>query len=516
MKEPTTLSAEPHDEGQAVLARNMARDSAIVFTGSIAGRGLQLILQLVLGRLLEPAGFGRYVLGISLLDIAKVAAGVGLDRTGVRYPAIYLGEQQRSKANSVAQFILLASLVLGVLAGWLLYALAPAISAWFLTPDMVASIRLFAFGLPGYVVATAASSLLRGANRMATDMVIIDLGMPLVNLVTVALAVLVVGSGLLELVVAYNVTMLVLAVWAVAVVVRAYPGITRLTLWHLPGGEYRVIVSYSLYMALISLGVVAMFRLDKLLLGGLVTAAQVGLYGAASMISQQNALVIMAINKVFSPRVASLYHQQRLEELSYLFKLLNRWSMATTFPMVLVTALLSREILGLVGPAFELGWAVLVVMSLGQFTNASTGSAGTFLNMSGYQKVELVNLAATILVDIVLILLLVPTLGVMGAAIAFAVATTIINLARIIEVYWLTGAHPFDASLWHVVLAGGVTLGLWLPLDRWLDWSGLVKLVGGVGYIGLVYLTALWLWGLQPEDRVLVRRFVGRLGLAGR
>lgn len=507
---------ERHNESQAFLARRVARDSATVFTGSIAGRALQLVLQVVLGRLLEPAGFGRYVLGSSILDMTRVAAGVGLDRTAVRYPAIYLAEQQQPKANGVAQLILIASLALGALAGGLLYILAPAVSAWFLTPDVETPIRVFAIGLPFYVIATAASGLLRGANRMATDMVIIDLGLPLVNLALVALAVVAVGRGLIELVIAYDVALFCVAVWAVAAVARVYAPLTRLTLFSLGRAEYRAMAAYSLYMALISLGVVAMFRLDKLLLGGLTTAAQVGLYGAAAMISQQNALVIMAINKVFSPRVASLYHQQRLDELSYLFKLLNRWSMATTFPLALVTIVLAREILGLVGPGFEAGWGVLVVMSIGQFTNASTGSAGTFLNMSGYQQVELVNLAATLVLDVILIFLLAPTLGIMGAATAFALTTAVINLARIVEVYWLTGAHPFDATLWPVILAGGVTLGLWLLLDSLLTWTGWVKLVGGAIAIGLLYLATLWLWGLQPEDKRLVQRFANRLGLAGR
>ncbi len=491
------------------LAVSMAKNSAIVFIGGILGRVLQFLLQIVLGRLLGPGGFGNYVLGLSFVDIGKTVAGLGLDRAGVRYAAIFLGENQPERAARLVRLSLGLSVLTGAFFGATLYFLAPLATSYFQNPESARVIQLFAIGLPFAVVAFVASGLVRGANKMALDMAVTDIGQPLLNLAVLVGLALMSSRDLRATIIALNISLVAAAAISVGALIKVFP--TALRRVQLPRLDIQPILSYSAYMMLISICTVAMFRVDKLVLGGLVAATQVGIYGASSMISQQNALVILAINKAFSPRVATLYHQGEHHQLDYLFKMLNRWSTATTFPLMLVSILLSREILGVMGPKFVDGWLVLAVMSFGQFTNASTGSAGVFLNMSGHQRLDLINLVITIILDVVLILVLTPQLGVLGAAIAFAVATAVINLARLIEVYRLTGIQPYDPKLVPVFLSGGATLAIWLLIDQIVPWQGFVKLIVGALTLTGIYAIILLKWGLQAEDRKIIRSFMARL-----
>lgn len=504
-----TPGVAPGAETSSRLAVSMAKNSAIVFIGGILGRALQFLLQIVLGRLLGPSGFGNYVLGLSFVDIGKTIAGVGLDRAGVRYIAIYLGERSSERAARLVRFSLTLSAAIGLLAGAALYFLAPLATGYFQNAETAHAVQLFAIGLPLAVVTFVASGLVRGANKMALDMSITDIGQPLLNLLVLVALALLSSRDLYATIIALNISLVVAAIIAIAAVAAVFP--TALRRVSLPGIDYRPVLSYSAYMMLISICTVAMFRVDKLVLGGLVAAGQVGIYGASSMIAQQNALVILAINKAFSPRVASLYHQGQHDQLDYLFKMLNRWSTATTFPLMLISVLLSRELLGVMGPRFVDGWLVLTVMSLGQFTNASTGSAGVFLNMSGHQRLDLINLVVTIILDVVLIFVLTPQFGVLGAAIAFAVATAVINLARMLEVYHLTGIQPYDPNLVPVLLSGLVTLAIWLLVNQVVPWQGFVKLVFGALALVGIYVTILLKWGLQPEDVQIVQGFSVRL-----
>ena len=68
---------------------------------------------------------------------------------------------------------------------------------------------------------------------------------------------------------------------------------------------------------------------------------------------------------------------------------------------------------------------------------------GLMLTMTGHQKIELANSITFGGLNIFLNILLVQIYGILGVAIATGLSLSLINLARLLEVYYLFYLHPY-------------------------------------------------------------------------
>ncbi len=105
----------------------------------------------------------------------------------------------------------------------------------------------------------------------------------------------------------------------------------------------------------------------------------------------------------------------------------------------------------------------------------------------------------------------------LGAAVASLIASAAVNLARLIEVWVLEGLIPYDKSFWKPVVAavaayaGGLAMLAYLPFDD----SFAVVVVQAVLVLAL-YGGLLLVFGLAPEDRLVIDRLMRRAGRLGR
>ena len=84
--------------------------------------------------------------------------------------------------------------------------------------------------------------------------------------------------------------------------------------------------------------------------------------------------------------------------------------------------------MGLFGPEFTNYGMVLVILSLGQSVNVFAGSVGHMLVMSGNESLMRLSVAGAMVVNIIISFILIPRLGVIGAAIAVAISLSFQNI----------------------------------------------------------------------------------------
>jgi O-antigen/teichoic acid export membrane protein len=203
-----------------------------------------------------------------------------------------------------------------------------------------------------------------------------------------------------------------------------------------------------------------------------------------------------------------LYHGGALRELAEVFYSATRWAYYLVMPVMVFMLVRAEDLLHLFGRDFPAGALVLQILCLGQIVNASTGNAGSLLIMSGRQWLHLLNNAVLMVANVVLCVWLAPSWGAVGVAVAAAVANALVNLVRAAQLYYLFGLSVLRWELQRVSVAAGLgALALWMPLP------GLTaRLLGGAGlYVGS-FLVLLWLVGIPPQDRGVVRQLLaGRL-----
>jgi O-antigen/teichoic acid export membrane protein len=236
-----------------------------------------------------------------------------------------------------------------------------------------------------------------------------------------------------------------------------------------------------------------------------VNPKQVGIYAVSMAMVSFVPIALTSVNQIFSPTIAELYSMGNHALLQRLYISLTKWVLIITIPLALAVIMFSGALMTVFGPAFQGGAAVLTVGAAGQLFNCAVGSVGFLLLMSGNQVALMKIEAGTAVLMVVLNLLLVPRYGIIGAALGSAAAVAATNLWALAAVRKKLKLFPYNRTYLKLVVPVAITVAA-LMVQRSLfpqvSWrAAVVALV--LSY--LVFAGALWLLGLEAEDRILAR-----------
>ena len=100
-------------------------------------------------------------------------------------------------------------------------------------------------------------------------------------------------------------------------------------------------------------------------------------------------------------------------------------------------------ILSIWGPEFIGAYLTLVILAVGQFFNVSTGTVGTLLTMTGFEKKLLSVNTSFMVLNIILNFIFITIWGIKGAACAYTISIIGMNVTRVFFVYKYIGIHIF-------------------------------------------------------------------------
>ena len=175
--------------------------------------------------------------------------------------------------------------------------------------------------------------------------------------------------------------------------------------------------------------------IDVLTLGWLRGDTEVGLYRVLVQLSTLVAFGLMAINPVLHGRIARLYASK---EMAAMQRMVTRGVLlclvVAAVPMLALFAYGTPILTWLFGPEYAAQGLALKIILCGQLANVAFGAVAALLNMTGHQSDTLRGMLIAVAFNLVLNLTLVPSYGIMGAAIATALSTAL-----------------WKALLWHMV-----------------------------------------------------------------
>lgn len=489
-------------EGLVNLTKQIAKGGGIGFTGQLLGKGLIFLLHILLTRVLGTSAYGLYALGYNVFFITQRFSMLGFQSGVVRYGSTYRGEGDIKRLKGTLITSLGITFLSALVISFLLFRFSGIISNHlFNEPALTNVIRIFSFALPFYSLMFIASFSARAFRRMKYAIGIEFVLHPLIYLISVGLIFLL-GYRLIGVIYAFLISAVSSAILGTFLLWKIFPDlISNLK----PKFEFKTILTYSLTVLLIGFSqILLLAKADRVMLGIFGLAQDVGIYNAAVVMASQTSLFLYSFNAIFSPIIADLFNKGRMDQLSRLFKIITKWIFTLTFPVFLVFLLFPRQIMGLFGPEFKTGWSSLVTLGVANLINASVGSVGFMLTMTGRQKLELTNSIFLGGLNIFLNVLLIQRYGILGAAIATGTSIGLINIARLLEVFYLYRIHPYNLSYWKPVIAGVVAALSLILLNRFIPNKGWFWL-GGVVLLGLIYLLSFILFGLEEEDRIVIQ-----------
>ena len=117
------------------------------------------------------------------------------------------------------------------------------------------------------------------------------------------------------------------------------------------------------------------------------------------------------------------------------------------WPFFILLAVFAEPVLRIFGPGFSSGATPMAVLAAAMALSVAAGTVQTILLMGGRSTWQLADKTGALLLNITLDLLLIPTWGITGAAIAWAVTIVVDTVVVVWQVQGLMGIRPSGRHL---------------------------------------------------------------------
>ena len=498
-----SASTQPRETDSGHLG-SMARGGGLNLMGAVSSQVSLLAITLLLAHTLGSREVGRYAECYALLSLLGLLSLCGFRAAMTRFVAIHLADDDPARLRGTIRLGLGLSLGSSAVLGALLAGLAVPLSHLFHDPALVTGLRLTGLTLPAATLTDAALSATQGWRTQRPFTMIGRVYEPVTRLALTAAALLA-GAGIngafwALAIAAWSASLL--AARALHVRLRTAPKAT-------PVYGIRAIFRFSMVSWVSTLASTGLIWADTLILAGMTTDRDVGIYNVSTRLVMLAVFVMAPINAAFSPQIAHLHHIGNMRGLALSYKAATGWIVRLSLPAFVLLMVFPQDLLRLFGDEFRSAAAVTSVLAVGQLVNAATGPCGTLLNMSGKVAVNMVDNLGVLALNVGLNLWLIPEFGILGAGIAWSLSLVCVNVLRVLQVRQLLGVLPFSTATVKGLVAGAATLVAAMVV-RTVVGSGSARVVVGVGASLVVYAGVTALLRISIEDRALLAAVAGR------
>ncbi len=419
------------------------KGAASVMTVRIVGAGIAYSLQVLLAQWLGAFEYGIFAYAWVWMTILGYLAPLGMNAAVIRFIPDYLSKQRWWRVKGVVyrsrRIVFFAALVfagIGILGVFLGRELIPAYYIYplyiaFACVPLLALTDLYegmarSFGwinlayIPTYII--------RPALFVVTMGVLYCSGVELNGTIALVLA-------LISYVFIFSGQTLLFGRYLPTKVKNARPTYHSLH-WLRASFPFLLILTFQIIIT----------DTDIVMLGGFVEPDQVAIYFASVRTANLVLFVSFAVSALAVPKFAALHAKGEKAELQRLVTGVVQWIFWPSLAFVIVLLIFGRPILSLFGPVFTDGYFVLALLMLAHLVRAATGPIDHLLNMTGNQGATAWVLACSGIINIILNAILIPYLGLIGAAIATTVSIIISTVWLLIFVKYRLGMNAWIFS----------------------------------------------------------------------
>jgi O-antigen/teichoic acid export membrane protein len=388
-----------------------------------AGMLLGFLNQALLARSLGSDGLGLYLYVVGWANLAGLLVALEFPHAAVRYVSEYNAKKNwgslRGFVNRSRQIVTATTCTVSLVAAVLILVNMP------LREEKTLSWLAACTLLPVAVLIQLESSLLLGLKRLRSSVAPYMILRPLVFGGGLLLSAWVFGRAfdVKDAVLMQTVATSAALVVAMGYLRRVFPKGARevdpqhhTREWVLASSQFIVIAIAQLVLSA---------QGDTLVVGALLGTRKAGLFGAASQFAMLVGFGSNAVTVIAQPMIADLHARKELRK-SRIAQQIVAMTVVASVPVYFVLVVFGRSLLRIYGEQFVSMYPVLVILSISQLISGVVGTLlGYLFTMTANQETALRIIGASALLKIVLAVVLTLWLGVLGAAIASAVATLV-------------------------------------------------------------------------------------------
>jgi O-antigen/teichoic acid export membrane protein len=261
--------------------------------------------------------------------------------------------------------------------------------------------------------------------------------------------------------------------------------------------------SFSSWAFLSTLSTTLFDNTNPLIIALFLPISDVGIFGVCWAFSVFALFVSTALCNTLFVKVSRWSSTGEWDAITISLSRATSYALLLAIPMLIGCAILGERLLYyMYGSSFASGATTLVIIIGARVIQSVMILYSNFLMGTDHVKQQFFGLSAGIIVNIVLAYLLIPILGLPGAAIASLANVTI---ATVICRYYLIQIIPIHVdtkTLKDILISSGIMTIVILPISFFLNKS-LVSTGAIVGLGALVYLAALFFLNLQIREDVI-------------
>jgi O-antigen/teichoic acid export membrane protein len=446
-----------------LVARGSMINVGAMALGAVLGFGLTVLAS----RWLQPKQTGEFFELIALFTILSNSLALGADTGLTRWisRARAIGGLQEVRRIVLVSIVPVAAI--GAAAGGAVWLSARVLAGIFLhgmnPAQAMSEFRLIAVFVPLGALSACLIAGARGFDRMWPYLGIEGLGKPVLRIGLIVLALLA-GWSLRGALLGWTIPVAIGAVasWLiVAMLIRKeVPAAGRM---FTSEGRGRLAASFWRFAAprgLAGIFQVTVLWLDILLVGAILTSYDAGVYAAVSRLAMIGTFALEGTRLAIAPQLSGLLARKENSRAAALYQSATRLLMLASWPLYLMFAIFPTVVLGIFGAHYASGAVSLVILSIAMLINTGTGNVTVVLLMGGKSSLNVLNTVIALGVNIGLNFLLLPRIGIAGAAIAWAASILVDNVAAAFEVWWVLDIAPLGRGYGLVVAVAGGCFGL--------------------------------------------------------
>lgn len=440
------------------ILNTLAKGAGITAAGMFISKFFTYLYRALVGRALGPEAYGMLTTGIMIGGIAATFSGAPLKNGLKKFMPEFREDDDWASIKGSVISSLQITFIGSIITGSIIFTSSEFIAVQiFENKNLIPVIQVFGFlqliSRPSELIIETTVAF----NKAKYKVIAINIFQPLLQLSITAGLIFFAGMGVMG------------AVWgwvsAVALTIplgvyflekKIGPVLTR----KIKSVHHRKKLLKFSYPLMFS-GMVSVFLgwTDTAFLGYFMDQSAVGLYNAAYPTALLLLIPLQSLGTLTLTSFSELNAKGKSQ--SEALKTTARWIFALTFPSFLIMTLFAPELLILLfGEQYAIAGLTLSILALGNLVNASIGHLSDAIQSLGHTKIIFYNTMINLVANVALNIILIPKLGIVGAAIATASSTIIMSIILAAEVYSYEKIHAFSRNMLKTVFAGITSLGI--------------------------------------------------------
>lgn len=485
------------------ILKEIVKGTTKYFLSSAVNAGLNILFIFFATRVLGIGGYGLVALGLTVFYLSN---NFGMFGFGFYSQKILAGVFNKNKANELGSmfvFNIIASLLLFSI---LFFGCEPISEKIFNKPELALILKAIAFA----ILFSLPNNLLRAALKSQKKIEINVLSnvsdgfsrlLFLVFIFFFENDLLVVSSSI----VFGSLVSLIITGW-LSFKVGVFPVFFRHSniMKTFIGGIQFFVVGLGYFLA---------SQTDRLMLGRMVSADDLGLYAVAASVSMIISEVHSSMVAIFMPTIADGFSEKKGDKINKeVYSFSNIFTVAVNFVVLTFFLAFGISIMEIFNIAnAERAYFILLILSGGLFLSSLVGPSGALLNMTGRHRIEFINTVILVFINVVFNYFMIREFGSVGAAVATLLSVAILNLVQAFEIYVSYNFFIFKKVHLLFMLAPLFLIYLYITLNIYQ--KGVLVGLGIFLTVNYIFFVVIYRHFLSEIYKIFIKNFFNTLFL---